>query len=98
MRNIIKLNNQLNKRFKVYGKLNPNQKTALISFSYNLGKDFIQVGTVRMKAHFKAGRLDAMCAQMIDCDNVTQNGELVKVPGLTKRRLSQMKLFRTPFK
>jgi GH24 family phage-related lysozyme (muramidase) len=53
MHNIIKLNNKLNKRFKIYSKLNPNQKTALISFSYNLGADFIDLETKKLKRTFR---------------------------------------------
>ena len=97
LKKIIKLNNYLNKEYKYFAHMNPNQKTALISFSYNLGKDFIEIGTVKLKAHLKAGRLNQMCEEMRDCDNVKQNGELIKVPGLTRRRLSEMKLFKTPY-
>lgn len=88
----------LSKKYKHYNRMNPNQRTALISFSYNLGRDFIQNGTKKMKAYLYAGKLDAMCSQMHDCDNVTQNGQLIKVQGLTKRRQDQMALFRTPYK
>lgn len=87
----------LSKKYVHYNKMNPNQRTALISFSYNLGRDFIQKETKKMIKHLLAGNLDAMCYQMHDCDNVTQNGELVKVPGLTRRRQDEMDLFRTPY-
>lgn len=88
----------LSKKYVHYNKMNPNQRTALISFSYNLGRDFIQKETKKMIKHLLAGNLDAMCSQMHDCDNVTQNGELIKVPGLTRRRQDEMALFRTPYK
>jgi GH24 family phage-related lysozyme (muramidase) len=39
-----------------------------------------------------------MCAEMADCDNVTdKNGNLVKVKGLTNRRQDEMKLFKKPW-
>ena len=53
MRNIIKLNNQLNKRFKIYDKLNPNQKTALISFAYNLGFNFYDLEAKKLTRIFR---------------------------------------------
>lgn len=98
LRRIVSLHNHLNQKYMYFKTMNPNQKTALISFSYNLGRDFIEDGTKKMKAHLKAGRLFQMCDEMRDCDNITQNGELVKVKGLTNRRLAEMQLFRTPFK
>jgi GH24 family phage-related lysozyme (muramidase) len=87
----------LSEKYHYYNTMNPNQKTALISFSYNLGKHFIETGTVKLKAHLAAGRLNQMCNEMRDCDNVKQEGELVKVPGLTRRRQAEMRLFRTPY-
>jgi GH24 family phage-related lysozyme (muramidase) len=35
---------------------------------------------------------------MRDCDNITQNNQLIKVKGLTRRRRAEMALFRTPYK
>lgn len=98
---IQKLNNLdqfLSSQYKYYNIMNPNQKTALISFSYNLGKYFIETGTIKMKQHLYAGHLNQMCQQMRDCDNITQNNQLIKVKGLTRRRRAEMALFRTPYK
>jgi lysozyme len=87
----------LSEKYHYYNTMNPNQKTALISFSYNLGKHFIETGTVKLKGHLIAGRLNQMCNEMKDCDNIKQGGKLVKVPGLTRRRQAEMRLFKTPY-
>lgn len=96
-RRIKNLDRFLSNKYHYYNTMNPNQKTALISFSYNLGKHFIETGTVKLKKHLAAGRLNQMCNEMGDCDNITQKGELIKVPGLTRRRQAEMSLFRTPY-
>lgn len=96
-RRIKNLDRFLSNKYHYYNTMNPNQKTALISFSYNLGKHFIETGTVKLKEHLAAGRLNQMCNEMRDCDNITQKGELIKVPGLTRRRQAEMSLFRTPY-
>jgi GH24 family phage-related lysozyme (muramidase) len=70
---ILNLHNHLNKTYEYYRGLNPNQKTALISFSYNLGKYFIQLKTEKMHENFVNGNINGVCAEMHDCDNVTQN-------------------------
>lgn len=93
LRRIAKLNNYLNNTFTIYKDLKPEQKTALISFSYNLGQYFIINKTKKMRAFLFEGDLPNACAEMADCDNVTQNGKLHKVAGLTRRRQAEMKLF-----
>lgn len=97
---LLKLNNidkYLSETYQYYNIMNPNQKTAFISFSYNLGKYFIQNETVKLKENLKNGNLNKACYQMHDCDNVTQKGKKVKVKGLTRRRQAEMKLFKTPY-
>jgi GH24 family phage-related lysozyme (muramidase) len=83
---------------KSYNKMNENQKAAFVSFNYNLGRNFIENETKKMKKHLLNGNLDGACYEMHDCDNVTQNGELIKCKGLTNRRQAEMRLFRTPVK
>lgn len=78
--------------------MNANQKTALISFSYNLGKHFIETGTKKMKKYLKTGKIFEAADEMRNCDNVKQNGKLYKVKGLTKRRIAEINLFKTPVK
>jgi GH24 family phage-related lysozyme (muramidase) len=95
---IIELNNYLNRKYEHFKRMNPNQKTAFISFSYNLGRNFIELSAPKMKSYLESGNLNKMCAEMADCDNVTdKNGNLVKVKGLTNRRQDEMKLFKTPW-
>lgn len=94
---IIALDEFLGDKYYYYNDMNPNQKSALISFSYNLGKYFIETGTKKLKKYLNSGELEKMCEEMADCDNIKQNGKLLKVPGLTRRRTSEMKLFKTPY-
>lgn len=82
----------LSKTYKHYNNMTENQKTALLSFCYNLGKHFIESGTVKMKAHLKAGNLKEMAHEMLDCNKVTIKGEKVPVKGLTRRRLAEHNL------
>jgi GH24 family phage-related lysozyme (muramidase) len=92
---IIALDKFLSKKYQYYNNMNKNQRSALISFSYNLGKYFIENKANLMRDHLNAGRFDGVCYEMRDCDNVTQKGKLIKVPGLTRRRQAEMRLFRT---
>lgn len=101
--NIRLISNHMNEMYPVWKTLNINQKTALISFLYNLGTDFIELKTVKMHQHMLDGNLDGVCYEMRDCDNTTvkdQSGNKIKIkcPGLTRRRQAEMKLFQTPCK
>lgn len=53
MRNIVTLHNQLNNKFDIFKDLNPNQKTALISFAYNLGINFFETDAKKLNRTFK---------------------------------------------
>jgi GH24 family phage-related lysozyme (muramidase) len=68
----------LNAEYPVFKTLNPNQKTALISFCYNLGTHFIENGTEKMEAHLRAGNLNRACYEMHDCNKVKQDGVYVQ--------------------
>ena len=93
LKRIVALNNYLNDKYKYFGNLNSNQKIALISFSYNLGKDFIELGTVKLKHYLKTVQINKISYEMLDCDNTKQNGQLIKCKGLTRRRKAEAKLF-----
>jgi len=90
LKRIIELNNILAKRHaRVWPKMNANQRTALISFYYNLGEYF---NAPKMVRNLNAGRFAEAANEMLDCDNVSTKSGLVKVPGLTKRRAAEAKL------
>ena len=100
--NLRTINTHLLQMYPIYSEMNPNQKTALLSFTYNLGTEFIELETKKMYQHMLNGNLDGICYEMRDCDNTTvknNRGETVKVkcPGLTRRRQAEMKLFKTAY-
>lgn len=70
---ILNIHNYLNEKYDYFNKLNNNQKIALISFSYNLGKDFIDVGTIKLKHYLQTGQINKISQEMLDCDNTKQN-------------------------
>lgn len=105
---IIDLANDLTNQFSINGMkrlngvpgkagmftlLSPNQKTALISFHYNLGPKFMLTKTKKMKAAFQKGDWANVCYEMRDCNK--SNGKEVK--GLTRRRNAEMELWNTPW-
>ena len=71
-----------------------NQRSALISLSYNLGTYFIPTKTKKLHKALLDGDFDTVCKEMADCNNTTVNGKLVKVSGLTNRRNAEMELFK----
>lgn len=84
---IKKIDGFLVRKFKkAYLGLNINQKVALISFYYNLGVNF---KAPKMERALRAGNIRKAAYEMLDCDNITVNGKLVKVDGLTKRRQAE---------
>lgn len=90
-KNIISLNNKLANKFgKAYSDLNIVQKSVLISFYYNLGINF---KAPKMEANLRAGKLKEAAKEFLDCDNTTVDGVKKKLPGLTKRRQIEYKLF-----
>ena len=88
---IISLNDKLINKFgKAYLNLNIMQKSALISFYYNLGFYF---KAPKMEANLKAGKLKEAADEFLDCNNITVNGVKQKSEGLTKRRNMERDLF-----
>lgn len=93
---VVDLNNYLNKTIPIYKKLNSNQKTGLLSFTYNLGKYFIERKAPKMRGHLNAGRLNLAWNEMRDCDRTTIKGRRVKSKALGRRRAEEIKLCKTP--
>ncbi len=91
---IINIDKQLSKKFPKYSTFNINQKTALISFYYNLGINF---NAPKMVKFINDDKFIEGANEMLDCDNVSKivNGKkiLYKLPGLTKRRQLEHDLF-----
>lgn len=100
LKRIKRLNLHLFKKYPIYSKLNPNQKTALISFTFNLGQHFIELSAEKMHTHLLNGNLNGACYEMHDCNKVRvgEQKKLVESRGLTNRRQAEMKLFKTPWK
>lgn len=86
------LDQHLSQTYPFYKKMTPNQKTALLSFTYNLGKTFIETGTKKMKNALLRGDFKTMAEEMLDCNNVTIDGKKVPVKGLTRRRHAERRL------
>lgn len=88
---INELNKLLYKRHPhIWGRLTAQQRTALISFYYNLGKFF---KAPKMVKNLNAGNLSGAAHEFLDCDNTTlKDGTKVKCPGLTRRRAAEAKL------
>lgn len=89
------LNKILSNRFNpIWSQLNANQKTALISFYYNLGKYF---NAPKMVKNLKAGNISAAAHEFLDCDKIKTKNGLKSISGLTRRRAEEAKLM-TSFK
>jgi lysozyme len=71
--------------------LNINQKGALVSFVFNLGIGNFKSSTLLKKLN--AGDYTAAADQLLRWNKQKQNGELVELEGLTKRRASERELF-----
>jgi lysozyme len=77
--------------------LNINQKGALVSFVFNLGIGNFKSSTLLKKLN--AGDYTGAADQLLRWNKQKQNGELVELEGLTKRRASERELFlKTPLK
>lgn len=91
IKKIDELNRLLYKRHPhIWTRLTAKQRTALISFYYNLGKWF---EAPKMVKNLNAGNLAEAAHEFLDCDNTTlKDGTKVKCPGLTRRRAAEAKL------
>lgn len=107
---ILDVDKVLRRRFKNYKNCNSNQRAALISFHFNLGKWF---NAQKMNTHLENGDWENCAFEFLDCDKATfvkkdKNGKAIldakgkpvtykkRVPGLTKRRQAEHDLFLTP--
>ena len=79
---------------KVRVKLTPNQLGALTSLVYNAGTRVITTSTLSRKLN--AGDYAGAAKEFPRWNKANQGGRLVALPGLTKRRLAEQKLFLTP--
>ncbi len=75
-------------------ELNQNQNDALASFIYNIGEGAFRSSTL-LKV-LNQGKYDAVPAELKKWVKGRQNGELVSLPGLVKRRDAEAVLFQKP--
>ena len=76
---------------KVTVPLNQNQFDALVSFVYNVGPANFQKSTL-LKV-LNQGKYDAVPGELRKWTKGRQNGQLVELPGLVKRRTAEADLF-----
>jgi GH24 family phage-related lysozyme (muramidase) len=79
---------------KVTVSLNQNQFDALVSFVYNVGPDNFQKSTLLKLLN--QGKYDAVPTELKKWTKGNQNGQLVDLPGLVKRRAAEAELFQKP--
>ena len=79
---------------KVTVPLTQNQFDALLSFVYNVGADNFQKSTL-LKV-LNQGKYDAVPAELKKWTKAHQDGKLVELPGLVKRRTAEADLFQKP--
>ena len=82
---ILTIHNYLNEKYSYFKTLNSNQKIALISLSYNLVKDFIEVGTVKLKRYLQTGQINKISHEMLDCDNTKQDRTINQMCRINKK-------------
>ena len=71
--------------------LTQNQFDALVSFAFNLGAGAL--GSSTLLKRLNAGRYTDAAAQFSKWDKARVRGQLVALPGLTKRRAAEAVLF-----
>lgn len=74
--------------------LNQNQFDALVSFVYNVGPDNFQKSTLLKLLN--QSRYDAVPTELRKWTKGRQNGQLVDLPGLVRRRSAEADLFQRP--
>lgn len=79
---------------KVRVQLTPNQLGALTSLVYNAGTRVITNSTLSRKLN--SGDFTGAAREFPRWNKANQGGRLVALPGLTKRRLAEQKMFLTP--
>lgn len=85
---------QLIVQSKVKVQLTPNQLGALTSLVFNAGTRVITDSTLSRKLN--AGDYAGAAREFPRWNKAHQGGRLVALPGLTKRRLAEQKMFLTP--
>lgn len=68
------------------------QFDALVSFAYNVGRAALYSST--LLKHLNVLQYEAAAAQFVLWDKGTVDGKLISLPGLTKRRIAERKIFR----
>jgi GH24 family phage-related lysozyme (muramidase) len=71
--------------------LNQNQNDALVSFVYNVGDGNFQKSTLLRLLN--QGNYAAVPAELKKWTKARQNGQLIDLPGLVRRRAAEAELF-----
>lgn len=69
----------------------PSQFAALVSFAFNVGRHALESSTLRRK--YLAGDIPGAADQFLRWNKATVNGQLVELPGLTRRRADERRVF-----
>jgi len=98
--NVLKLDitvieRELNKKIKV--PVNQNQFDAIVSWTFNLGIGRLVEGKCSWLRELNRGNYSAVPELLKRWNKATMNGVLTELPGLTKRRAEEAKLFAKPY-
>jgi lysozyme len=74
--------------------INENQFAALVAFAFNVGAGALRTSTLLTKLN--SGDPEGARAQFAKWDRAHVDGKVVSLPGLTRRRAAEAKLFATP--
>jgi lysozyme len=74
--------------------LTQNQFDALVDFAYNAGAANLRSSTLLRLLN--SGDYAGASGQFIRWNKATSNGQLIVLPGLTRRRTAEAQLFNTP--
>lgn len=77
--------------FQITPEITDNQYAALCDFVFNLGSGNLVTSTLRAKIN--AGDMAGAADEFLRWNKARVNGELVPLPGLTKRRTAERELF-----
>lgn len=78
-------------RALIHVRITPNQEAALLDWQYNLGTGVIAGSTLLRLLN--SGQTIAAGEQLLLWDHMHRNGHLIRVPGLTRRRLAEWHLY-----
>ena len=89
---ILNSKNKIHVKMEIWNKMTENQKTALISLIYNMGK---LEKCPKLVEKLNSGDFSGAVLEFADCNKGTVNGKKVVIKGLDNRRKAEMRLWNT---